>query len=126
MLELDYTNVLDSAVQSHGIPKTSFSKAAESSKALIETLEAARTSGRLGFADLPFDDGPVKAVLEFAREHPFPNVLVLGIGGSALGPMALESGLAAPNSGNALLSSITSTRTSFATRWRLLRPKTPS
>jgi glucose-6-phosphate isomerase len=103
MLELDYTNVLDSAVGSHGIPKVAFTKAAESTGHLIESLESARADGKLGFADLPFDDGPVKAVMDFARSHTFPNVLVLGIGGSALGPAALDSALSPANSGKRLV-----------------------
>jgi len=102
MLELDYTNVLDSAVGTHGIPKVAFSKAAESTGHLTEALESARAAGKLGFADLPFDDAPVKAVMDFARAHQFPNVLVLGIGGSALGPAALDAALSAANSGKRL------------------------
>jgi glucose-6-phosphate isomerase len=69
---------------------------------LIDSLESARAAGKLGFADLPFDDAPVKAVAEFAKANPFPNVLVLGIGGSALGPAALDSALSPPNSGKRL------------------------
>src|SRR5438045_2741209 len=98
MLELDYTNVLDNAVGPQGIPKLAFSRAADSAKHFIETLEAARGAGKLGFADLPFDDGPVTAVKEFAAAHSFSNVLVLGIGGSALGPAALDAALSSSNS----------------------------
>lgn len=104
MLELNYTNVLEDAVgAAQGIPRVAFDKAAESSAHLIGNLDAARNSGALGFMDLPFDDAPVKAVTEFARQRAMPNVLVLGIGGSALGPMALDSALARPNSGRRLV-----------------------
>src|SRR5438093_12930769 len=103
MLELDYTNVLDGAVGSHGIPKVAFSKAAESGKHCVGALESARAEGGLGFADLPFDDAAAKAVAEFARGRAFPNVLVLGIGGSALGPAALDAALSLPNSGKRLV-----------------------
>ncbi len=104
MLELDYTNVLEDAVgAAQGIPKVAFDKAAESTKHIVDALEAARNSGALGFMALPFDDAPVKAVTEFARQHAMPNVLVLGIGGSALGPMALDSALARPHSGRRLV-----------------------
>src|SRR5688572_12104454 len=98
MLELEYTNVLDSAIGAQGIPKRAFEKASESSKHVIETLEAARTAGTLGFMDLPFDEAPAKAVRDFAKSREYPIVLVLGIGGSALGPIALDSALAKPNS----------------------------
>jgi len=97
MLTLDYTNVLDDAVGQHGIPAVAFSKAGDSCKHLIEALEFARQSGRLGFADIPFHEEPVKAVTAFARDHAFKNVLILGIGGSALGPAALDAALAKPD-----------------------------
>ena len=104
MLELDYTNVLESAVgQAHGIPRIAFDKAAESSKHVIDDIQRAHASGELGFRDLPFDDKAVKAVTEFAQSHAYRNILILGIGGSALGPAALESALARPYSGKRLV-----------------------
>jgi glucose-6-phosphate isomerase len=103
MLEFDYTNILDSAVGPHGISQNAFDKAAKSTQLLINALESARTAGQLGFADLPFDEKPAKAVATFARNHSFPNVLVLGIGGSALGPLALDAALARPNTGKRLV-----------------------
>jgi glucose-6-phosphate isomerase len=103
MLEFDYTNVLDSAVGAHGISQNAFGNAAKSAQLLIDALESARTAGQLGFADLPFDEKAARAVTTFARNHVFPNVLVLGIGGSALGPLALDAALARPNTGKRLL-----------------------
>ena len=104
MLELDYTNVLDSTIGlSHGIPKIAFDKAAESSKHVVEHIQKAHEGGELGFGDLPFDDSPVKAVSSFAQSHGQRNLLLLGIGGSALGPAALESALAQPNSDRRLI-----------------------
>jgi Glucose-6-phosphate isomerase len=104
MVELDYTNVLDTSVgAAHGIPKIAFDKAATSSKHLITDLETARKAGQFGFADLPFDEAAVKEVTGFARDHEYKNIVVIGIGGSALGPAALESGLAAPKSGRRLV-----------------------
>src|SRR5688500_17284086 len=97
MLELDYTNTLDRIVgTAHGISKVGFEKAAASSKHLTDDLESARKTGNLGFADLPFDDKAVDAVIRFARERSYPNLLLLGIGGSTLGPAALQSAVAAP------------------------------
>src|SRR5262245_12329818 len=104
MVELDYTNVLDSSVgAAHGIPKIAFDKAAASSKHLITDLENARKAGQFGFADLPFDEAAVKEVTSFARDHEYKNIVVIGIGGSALGPAALESALAAPKSDKRLV-----------------------
>src|SRR2546428_10346160 len=83
MLELDDTNVLEEAVHNHGIPKIAFQKAADSSKQVVEAIHQAHTSGKLGFGDVPSDEDAVKGVVDFAQSHAYPNVLLLGIGGSA-------------------------------------------
>jgi glucose-6-phosphate isomerase len=103
LLELDYTNVLENAVHAHGIPKIAFDKAAESSKRIVDDIERAHASSKRGFGNIPSDDKAVKAVIDFARSHAYPNILVLGIGGSALGPAALDSALSRPNSGKRLV-----------------------
>src|SRR6059036_1908751 len=102
MLELDYTNVLEQTVRNHGIPKIAFEKAANSSKHVVEAIHQAHTSGKLGFGDLPEDENAIKAVTDFARSHAYRNVLLLGIGGSALGPAALDASLNRPHSGRQL------------------------
>lgn len=104
MLELDYTNVLESAVgAAHGISQSALATAAASSQRLVVALDAARAAGKLGFADVPFDDEAIKAVTRFAKDHAYPTILVLGIGGSALGPASLDSALSGPNSGKRLV-----------------------
>ena len=103
MLELDYSNVLEQAVGSQGIPKVAFDKAAVSSKHVVEAVENAHASGKLGFANLPDDQNAIRAVTEFACTHQYPNLLLLGIGGSALGPAALDAGLNRPGSGKRLV-----------------------
>ena len=103
MLELDYTNVLESVIgPANGIPKIAFEKAASSTVHLITDLEQLRASGKVGFADVPFDDVTTKAVMNFATEHDYPNVLVIGIGGSALGPASVDAALNRPHSGKRL------------------------
>ncbi len=103
MLELDYTNVLEQTVNNQGIPKISFEKAANSSKHVVEAVQWAHASGKLGFGELPSDEKAVRAVTDFARSHAYPNVLLLGIGGSALGPAALDASLNRPRSGKRLV-----------------------
>ena len=103
MLELDYTNVLENAVHTHGIPKIAFDKAADSSKHIIDDIQRAHASGKLGFGDLPSDENALKSVKDFARSHSHANVVVLGIGGSALGPAALDAAMGRPNSGKRLI-----------------------
>jgi glucose-6-phosphate isomerase len=103
LLELDYTNVLDAAVHTNGIPKIAFEKAADSSKHVVDDIRQAHTSGKLGFANVPSDERALHAVMDFARSRSYPNVLILGIGGSALGPAALDAALGRPNSGKRLV-----------------------
>src|SRR2546428_13059816 len=100
MLELDYTNVLEQTVRNHGIPKIAFEKAANSSKHVVEAIHQAHTSGKLGFGDLPADQNAVKTVIDFARSHAYPIVLLLGIGGSALGLAPLVALRTRPSSGH--------------------------
>jgi glucose-6-phosphate isomerase len=54
-----------------------------------------RTSGAVGFADVVRDAGLRDQSVEFARNAAgkFDDVIVLGIGGSALGPIALRTAL---------------------------------
>ncbi|HET9218398.1 MAG TPA: glucose-6-phosphate isomerase [Terriglobia bacterium] len=103
MITYDYTNVLESAVGSHGIPESAFSAATASAHRAVEAVETAHKDGKLGFANLPLAEKPVSDVLRFAREHAFKNIVILGIGGSALGPAALESALARPGESRKLV-----------------------
>ena len=61
-----------------------------------EELAAARQAGRLPFYDLPRQD--VSGLLRAARERAgtFRSLVVLGIGGSALGLIALDAALRSP------------------------------
>ncbi len=78
LLELDYTNVLETAVHGQGIPRIAFDKAAESSKHVVDDIQRAHTSGTLAFGDLPSDEKALKVVTDFAASHSYPNVLLLG------------------------------------------------
>jgi glucose-6-phosphate isomerase len=103
MITFDYTNVLERAVGTHGIPEPSFGAAAGSAQRAIDAVQAAHEAGKMGFAGLPQGEQAIANVRDFAREHAFKNVLIAGIGGSALGPAALESALATPNSAKKLV-----------------------
>lgn len=97
MLQFDYTNVLESAVAGHGIPESEIQQAVPAAQAAVDAVEAAHRKGDLGFGRLPLDAKALERVVTFAQERAYENTIVLGIGGSALGPAALESALAKPN-----------------------------
>lgn len=103
MITFDYTNVIEHAVGTHGIPESSFAAAASAAKRAVDAVQAAHEAGKLGFAALPLAEKTGTSVRDFAREHAFRNILILGIGGSALGPAALESALAPANATKKLI-----------------------
>ncbi|RME37932.1 MAG: glucose-6-phosphate isomerase, partial [Deltaproteobacteria bacterium] len=63
-----------------------------------QQLMARRSGGELPFYDLPFDREALEAARQLGAElgRRFAHVVVLGIGGSALGPQALFRALAHP------------------------------
>ena len=97
MITFDYTNVLENAVGNNGIAESLISAAEGSAQRAVEAVDTGHREGKLGFANLPVIQEPVNDVMAFAREHAFKNIIILGIGGSALGPAALESALAQPS-----------------------------
>ena len=97
MIHLDYTNMLAPGV-SGGIAPADWKGAAALFKKAHEEFEARKKAGELGFLDLPDDKALLKQTTEFARKTKgkFDDVVVLGIGGSALGPIALRTALRKP------------------------------
>ncbi len=101
MLTLDYANCLSSRVGEHGLDPARLDRGSDFAKAaahLTERLATTRGTGWEKWRDLA--TGPAraqytKAVRETvaACEGRFDNLVVLGIGGSALGNIALQSAL---------------------------------
>ena len=78
-----------------GIPESEWSKAADLFTAAHSGFARLRESGSVGFVDIASDKALRDQSLEFARRAKgrFDDVVVLGIGGSALGPIALRTAL---------------------------------
>lgn len=96
MIELDFTNVHADAVGSeHGLTDADLAEEASRSGAACARLQEARRAGKLPFLDLPYQDALVERVREETGEwrKRYRNFLLLGIGGSALGPIALHTAL---------------------------------
>lgn len=98
-LTLDYTNMLSSAVGARGIEPAALDAAAELFTRAHEDTEQRRTSKELGFFELPYQSEIVDEIARFADTvgQAFGTVVVLGIGGSALGTLALQSALVKPH-----------------------------
>src|SRR5688572_3698752 len=97
MIHLDYTNMLAPAVSS-GIPKAAWGKADKLFAKARKEFQRLLKAGDLGFLDLPGDSALHAQSTAFAKRTrgKFDDVVVLGIGGSALGPIALRSALRKP------------------------------
>ncbi len=104
MLTIAYANCLSERVGSHGLEPDSLapgSPAAERAAELTTSLNETKGTGWERWRDLPFDparSAHVEAVRAIAKkcEGRFDNMIVLGIGGSALGNIALQSALNPP------------------------------
>ncbi len=100
-LRIDYTNMMAGAVAG-GVSDADLEGAAGRFREAHDAVERRRASGELGFIDLPREGKLLAQVKEFAdavslRRAPVRDVVVLGIGGSALGPIALRTALLAPS-----------------------------
>lgn len=95
-ISLYYKNVTADVVGiEHGITIRQLDELADQTKPLIEELNAQRKAGKTMYRDLPYNqDYPaqVKAVAESIKGK-CENFVVLGIGGSALGNIALQTAL---------------------------------
>ena len=97
MIHLDYTNMMSPVVRG-GISEAKWKDAQKSFDRAREVFQKRRESGELGFLDLPGNQELHAESVDFAKRTRgrFDDVVVLGIGGSALGPIALRTALRKP------------------------------
>ncbi len=99
-LHFDYTNALESAVgRENGINEDLLSEfAAKRGKQAAEALAGMRAEGNLAFADVIYQEKVAAEAKSLAQElnGKFENLVVMGIGGSALGNTTLHSALIHP------------------------------
>ncbi|MGI9078753.1 MAG: glucose-6-phosphate isomerase [Gemmatimonadaceae bacterium] len=93
-IRIDYTNMMAGAVAG-GLAAEAWSGAADDFARARGVLVERRGRGELGFIDLALEGKGIEELLKFAdgTGQAFSDVVVLGIGGSALGPIALRSAL---------------------------------
>lgn len=97
MIRLDYTNMMAPAVRG-GISESEWNAAQSLFDKARAEFAARREAGDLGFLDLPGDADLHAESVDFAKRTRgrFDDVVVLGIGGSALGPIAIRTALRKP------------------------------
>lgn len=81
-----------------GLEEADVARMAPRAAEAVDTTARLRASGRIGFFDLADGRDVAKRALDYARRLPpeIENFVVLGIGGSSLGPRALYAALARP------------------------------
>jgi glucose-6-phosphate isomerase len=97
-LTIDYTNALADVVGAqHGVLDRELEELAGPSRLALEAV-LGRRERDLRWLDLPHAAGVHEAILAYAAsvQGRFRNVVVLGIGGSALGNVALQTALNSP------------------------------
>lgn len=95
-IRLDYNNMLAPRVaEGRGIDPERLRALADRFREIHADVEARRSASELGFYDLPYAGSVVDDVQQFAEVagQAFSNIVVLGIGGSALGTTALRTAL---------------------------------
>lgn len=101
MLTIDYTNCLSDVVGSHGLDPDVLARGGDLAAAIAANtarLASSRGKGWERWRELPFDPmrtehlSAVRAQVDRCRGK-FDNLVVLGIGGSALGNIALQAAL---------------------------------
>ncbi len=97
MLTLDFSNMIAASGTASGaaIPESVWTAAAAKFREAHAALGRQYADGVLGFLDLPGNTALAAQTTQFARDTTgrYSDVVVLGIGGSALGPIALRTAL---------------------------------
>lgn len=96
-LLLDYANMMAPRLNGRGIQPDLLAAAAFGR--VHEQVQRAREAGEIGFFKLPYERAVLDEILPFAERigQAFDTVVVLGIGGSALGTLALQHALCKPH-----------------------------
>jgi len=95
---LNYANCLKEFVGKNGVSLSEIAAFKTKALAARKNIEADRSSGKVGFMDLPYKKADAKKIKKLADSlaKKFDNFVVIGIGGSALGNIALQQALRHP------------------------------
>jgi glucose-6-phosphate isomerase len=98
-ITLDFNNAMDSAVgDKHGIREDEINELKSKVEEISQKIKEDRKLGKLPFMDLPYRREDAREVLQTVSKSKdrFDNFVVVGIGGSALGNIALQTALNHP------------------------------
>ncbi len=94
-VKIDYAYCLEEIIGPQGFTPGRLNELAPAVEAVHQRINEQRAAGKLGFMDLPFQDGVLDEILEQAARlrSIADELVVLGIGGSALGATAVDMAL---------------------------------
>ena len=95
-IKLDYNNMMEGYVQEEGFSEKQINDAKPLCKRAYESVLQNRGKGMMGWTDLPYNQSEiVEDIIQTAKEvrKNCDTFVVLGIGGSALGPIAVFQAL---------------------------------
>jgi glucose-6-phosphate isomerase len=98
-IKMDYNNMMKDFVGEHGISIQDIESISDKINKAKEQMDTKRKNGQMDFRDLPYNQGEiVKDILNYVKEvkDDIEAFVVLGIGGSALGPMAVQQAINHP------------------------------
>ena len=99
MLSVNFTNCLADAIGiEHGLTEHELFGLETRLKDASDNVTRQANAGKLGFIDLPNNTEEAKKIMAWARKarKSFDTLVILGIGGSALGPIAVQTALRSP------------------------------
>ena len=95
-LKFDYNNMMASYIGENGFTEKDLAEMNAPAKAAFNFVSENRGKGWMGWTELPYNQKEiVEDILKTAKDvrKNFDNFVVLGIGGSALGPIAIQQAL---------------------------------
>ncbi|MCL2371784.1 MAG: glucose-6-phosphate isomerase [Defluviitaleaceae bacterium] len=98
-LRIDYNNMLTHTIGDEGITQATLDSLSPAILAANKNMEEKRKAGKMAWRDLPYNQNEiVEDILNYVNEMKgqIEAFVVLGIGGSALGPMAVQQALNHP------------------------------
>ena len=98
-IRIDYNNMMNELMGERGIDKKELTRLEPMLKAAHDAIVAKRVDGDMAFRELPHvQDLVVEQILDYVAhmDTEIEYFVLLGIGGSALGPLALHGSLAHP------------------------------
>ncbi len=98
-IRLDFNNMMTDFVGEHGISIEDIDKISDKIENAKKAMVEKRANGKMDWRDLPYNqDEVVEDILSYVNEQKdkFDAFVVLGIGGSALGPIAVQQAINHP------------------------------